>query len=557
MSQSPHRAGQDDASHDTPNAAHHDADDRSAAPEPIAAPDMRPSSQAAMPNAEIELKLLCDPEQLIELSHSAVVSRYARDGGTQADLTNIYYDTPDHVLQGLGAVLRVRSDGKRFVMTLKMSDRDHGKPLERIEWNIPVSSMQPEHAALSPILPKALFEKIGNAPLNPVFSTLVRRETRILGTPLGTVELAMDRGRIVAGDRSREISEIELELVDGRTEAIFLLAQELMADAALRPTIYSKSAAGFDLALDNPPHIAVAPKPALDGRATLDQVVERILHAAYLHLLESQPAAEDGRNPEGIHQFRIALRRLRSVLGLMQSMAPSPQMDAIAKEAKWLLSGLSDARDWAVFLTETLPAIAGACPSIDGFDALRGVAEGHRSKAHAAARAAITDPRTGRFQIALGLWIERKGWRAGLSQKERSVLMAPARGLAAQALAALHRKALKRGRHFKTLSPEQRHRLRIAIKKLRYAADFLLPLIGKGKGRRRYADRLARLQDHLGRSNDLAVMERLVRQVMTGAVPVAVHDAAGALLGWQAAIVSRDDAELRAAWKSFKDSDSP
>lgn len=200
MSQSPQRAGQDGASHDTPVAAHINAADQAAVRGPADAP---PSSHAAAPNAEIELKLLCDPEQLIELPNSAVLSRYARDAGKKADLTNIYYDTPDHALRSLGAVLRVRSDGKRFVMTLKMSNRSHGRPLERMEWNIPVSSMQPEPAALARVLPKTSFEKIENAPLNPVFSTLVRRETRMLDTPLGTVELAMDRGRIVAGDRSR------------------------------------------------------------------------------------------------------------------------------------------------------------------------------------------------------------------------------------------------------------------------------------------------------------------------------------------------------------------
>ena len=42
-----------------------------------------------------------------------------------------------------------------------------------------------------------------------------------------------------------------------------------------------------------------------------------------------------------------------------------------------------------------------------------------------------------------------------------------------------HAKVFKRGRRFKSLPPEERHRVRLAIKKLRYVADFLLPLYGQ------------------------------------------------------------------------------
>ena len=271
--------------------------------------------------------------------------------------------------------------------------------------------------------------------------------------------------------------------------------------------------------------------------------------------MESQPAAEDGRNPEGLHQYRVALRRLRSVLGLMRSIAPSSQLDAFREDTRWLMSDLNDARDWDVLTTETLPVISQACPSVRGFDAFGTLAREHRRKARDKARGAITDPRTGRFQIALGLWVERKGWRADASPEGLALLAAPARGFAATVLEKLQRKALKRGRGFKKLSPEKRHKLRIALKKLRYAADFLLPLFGKRQHRRHYAKTLASLQDQLGRYNDMAVMERLVRQIMKRKVPVAAHGAAGALLGWQASSLDRNDADLLSAWKGFQSMD--
>ena len=222
--------------------AHADADYGLVPDAPNAAGATVPSHGAA-PNSEIELKLLCSLEQLAELANSPVISQCARDDGETIDLTAIYYDTPDFALLKSGDVLRVRTDGERCVMTLKR--QGNGKALERAEWNAPVSSMEPDLAALSQFLPAETLTRIGNASLNPVFSTEVRRHTRMLETPLGTVELAIDRGRIVAGERSEEISEIELELMDGRTEAIFQLAQELMSGVALRPSILSKSARGI------------------------------------------------------------------------------------------------------------------------------------------------------------------------------------------------------------------------------------------------------------------------------------------------------------------------
>ncbi len=509
-----------------------------------------------MPTAEIELKLLGDREDLADFAGSPTVARYARDAGSHTDLIATYYDTADLALRKSGAVLRVRTDGKRSIMTLKSSPAK-GNGLERTEWTAPVQSMEPDLAALSQFLSPETFAKLEDAPLGPVFKTEVRRCTRMLDTPLGTVELAVDRGRIVAGERSEDIDEIELELMDGDIAAIFQLAQELASHAPLRPSIRSKAARGFDLALDDPPQITKAPKLKFDDQATLDQALGDILRSMLQHQMENQPAAEDGRNPEGLHRYRIALRRLRSVLGLMRSIAPSSQLDTLQDDARWLMSSLNEARDWDVFITETLPAISQTCPAVDGFDVLERAAQERRRKAHDTARTAITDPRTGRFQIALGLWVEQAQWRAGAAPAALRVLDAPGRRFAAGVLRKLRSKVLKRGRNFRKLSQEERHELRIALKKLRYASELFLPLFKDSKGKQRYARTLASLQDHLGRSNDLAVMEGLVQRMTKGKLPMAGHRAAGALLGWRAASLDRDDPDLLSAWKHFQAADLP
>jgi CHAD domain-containing protein len=66
-----------------------------------------------------------------------------------------------------------------------------------------------------------------------------------------------------------------------------------------------------------------------------------------------------------------------------------------------------------------------------------------------------------------------------------------------------------RGRRFKSLKAEQLHRLRLAAKRLRYVADFLLPLYEDRKSVRRFSRKLADLQEELGSNNDMAVTASL------------------------------------------------
>ncbi|WP_165899852.1 CHAD domain-containing protein [Borborobacter arsenicus] len=308
-----------------------------------------------------------------------------------------------------------------------------------------------------------------------------------------------------------------------------------------------------DAAPADRPAVAKAPGQArFDTDATLDTVLDFILRSALRRLRESQPAARDSNDPEGIHQYRIGLRRLRSVLGMMRPIVPSWQLESLRGEAKWLMSALNEARAWDVFATETMPPAMRDHPSVEGFDALLEAAESHRKAARDKARAAISSPRTAHFHIALGLWVEQGAWRDEATPESHGMLAGPARDFAAEILGRLHRKTLKRGRHFKRLTPQERHRLRLAFKKFRYTADFFLPLYGKRRKARLLAKTLAKAQDEFGHFNDLAVSEDLVRQIIGGAIPVEAQRAAGALLGWRLRQLELADKHLRSAWKRFR-----
>jgi triphosphatase len=188
---------------------------------------------------------------------------------------------------------------------------------------------------------------------------------------------------------------------------------------------------------------------------------------------------------------------------------------------------------------------------------VREIAEQSRHNGYVVVRAALTDRCVGRFELALGAWIEQRGWRCDVSGDHLSELAAPAIDFAMHVLAKQHDRVLKRGRHFKRLALEARHDLRLAVKKLRYTADFFLPLFAEEGAAKRYARRLSRLQERLGRYNDAGTTRHLMAELARDAMPAPAREAVGAVLGWQACRLASAETEARTAWRDFRDASRP
>jgi CHAD domain-containing protein len=227
----------------------------------------------------------------------------------------------------------------------------------------------------------------------------------------------------------------------------------------------------------------------------------------------------------------------------------SDALEALRSDASWLAASLSAARSWDIFQGETLPAVAGSCVAIAGFDVLGEGAEERRRNAYGEARLALADARSARFVIRLGGWIETRGWRDDIGPEHLPLLAEPAFSFARRIMAIHHAKVLKRGRHFKSMTAQERHRLRLAVKKLRYVADFLLPLCTDRKSAKQFTSRLADLQDELGAFNDMATTGSLLASLVETAADSGA--AAAAIAGWQAHAMVGAEARLRDAWRDF------
>lgn len=245
------------------------------------------------------------------------------------------------------------------------------------------------------------------------------------------------------------------------------------------------------------------------SRSTLDDAIAAVVKSCRDHWQANLPAALEGRNPEGVHQVRVGLRRFRSALSLFRKFIPENQRAWLNAEAKWLANQLGPVRDLDVFLSDLTARFEGA-KDAENTAALAAAVRVVHTKAQSTAAAALRGTRMRRFAARLDTWLDGHGWYADENEIPN---------LASFARETLNKRMRKIGEmavRAKTLTVPERHELRIAVKKVRYSLEFLSSAL-PAKRVARTASVLKRLQDSLGHLNDLDVAERTIALASKGA----------------------------------------
>ena len=497
---------------------------------------------------EVELKLSIPPERLAGLMRSPRLRAPASNRAVTRALRNVYYDTSKLALRDQGMVLRVREAGRRYVQTLKVASGSPVGLFRRREWETPLLQPQPDLSRLR------RFPDL-HGPLSPVFRSEIRRTTRTL--QLGnraSVEVAIDRGAVETPNAAAPVCEIELELRNGDADALFDLALALNEMAPLRLMTASKSDRGYLMLRGGQVESSRAAPLRLETAMTAGDALSAMLRHGLGHLLANEAAARQGLDPEGVHQMRLALRRLRSALAAFRTLMPQDTTERLRGELKWLAGELTSARDLDVFLEELHAPLLAAFPQDAGLQQLGALARTARAAAYERVRAVCGTTRYTALLIKLSRLAETRGWQEQLGPEAVTGLGAPALEFASDLLSQRHQKARKRGRRLRALSTDERHVLRLAVKKLRYAADAFRTLY-VGEATRGYLKRLARLQDQLGFLNDLETACGLVDRFVSenGAQDATrLARAGGLLIGWHARRAKRATRRLGKDWKMFK-----
>lgn len=503
---------------------------------------------------ETELKLRIPPSAVVQVSGHPLF-KTAGDESVET-LNAVYYDTPDYDLQRRGATLRVRREGDQWIQTVKWSGSAIGGLHQRNELESPVPGPAPDCAKIVHPELDALFRSVHlTAALQAVFETRITRSKRMLAIDGATIEASLDRGEIRCGGHADAVSELELELKRGSPAVLFDVALTIAAKAPVHLENRSKAERGYALARGEAPAPQRGVPAALDPGMSVSDAFAAIAWSMLTHVQANEQGVLAGKDEECLHQMRVALRRLRSAISAFSSVLPAASRAPIARELKWLGGALGPARDWDVFVTETLPPISEAYKDHTALEVLTAEARSRRIAAQGVMRRAVRSRRYQKGLIGLAAWIAAQAWRESAQVAGRAALDAPVRAYAQGELEARYERVRTRGRKLKELSGPELHQLRIAIKKLRYSVDFFATLFDAGKVRV-LRSRLSRLQDTLGTINDAATMRSLLDHGFGEGRSAAAAEARGILSGWSAGRGDALKSDLDRAWKAFRRSET-
>ncbi len=499
---------------------------------------------------EIELKLLVARGDLDRVLTAGAVERRSRGPARTSELTSVYFDTPDGHLLSRGLALRLRRSGGRWLQTLK-SDAAQGArgaaglhAREEYEWA--VAGRRIDFALLAKTPYGSVFaSRRTREDLRPAFSTRFRRTALRLDLEGGAqAELCTDLGWIRAGNARAPICEVEIELDPGAggPAALFAFARALLEEVPFRLGAMSKAERGYAIARGDRPR----PRKAEDVALHADMNRAGALFAIARACLAQVHANEDGflsdRDPEFLHQLRVGYRMLRVALAMPEDPDWRAAREPLREELRWLFSAIGPARNWDVFLTEVLPPLLQRERGDAGLAAFRARCLRRRRRHLAAAREAVRGARYTALLLAIGELL------AGPLPAEAPGQAASARSFASAVIERRDRALRRRGGTLAEASPEDRHRARIAAKKLRYCAEFFAALYPH-KRAGRYVEALSELQDALGAVNDAAICARLIGEA--GASGRVDGRTIGLVQGWVAAAEARAVDGLARAWDGF------
>ncbi len=475
-------------------------------------------------SAEIELKLAlpgADPKRIG--GQLAAIAQLSELPPTEQRLKNLYFDTPEQHLRRAGAALRLRSlrQGRgraRWLQTLKTGDAAGAGGLsQRGEWEASVRSGE-----LDPIVlqgtPWPTLDPDGQLlpQLAPCFETEAVRTLRLYTADDGSrIEVVLDIGSVRAGELRAELCELELELLKGRPDALFELAEHITAELAVLPAPLSKAERGWRL-LDGTSHAPRrARKPELAPETPVLTAAQAVLGEMLGQFTQNLCGIVDSDGAELVHQARVGWRRWRSALWLFKPLLanhPRPDLSGLRP----LLNALGATRDLDVAALESLPQwceayIAGDAERAQQWQTMEAAVAAERRIRRSALLSTLQSPATGQALLQLERWLHalpQAAWTPELAGEAIE-------GWAAWRTKRLHARLqgeVKEMQETDLQSPEgieHQHNVRLLAKRTRYVLEALRAVLPRERTRR-WQDQATELQTSIGAARDLMLLATLL-----------------------------------------------
>ncbi len=505
-----------------------------------------------MPEFTLSLRVAADD---MAKAQSALSAMAGRPRSARTIRTCTYYDTQDEALHRSDLALWVQRQGRRYIQTVTAnaagSDAAHPGGM----WEDIIARRQPDPTA--PECGSRLGSTLAADALTPLFTTVVRRTAFTMEPkPETRVAVAIERGEIrpADGGDAAPIHDIVLALETGDPVVLWDVALRLSEIVPFRIGAASLAERGYRLVGKGKERAPVvyADPIRLDPEMTLDAALQTVGRRCLAMVLGNEDAALAG-NPEGVHQIRVAVRRLSAVLSALKPMLPEEHFRWANSELKWLGKTYASARNWDVFAHDLLAPVTTALPGSRDLERLAKDVATYRRGVYERVHESMQSARYAATELRLSRWFELRGWRDQPVNEDSARLVARLGDVAPGILRRLHRMTRKRARNFAAQTPAERHRLRIGLKKLRYTVEFLESLYDGGTVKR-FIKTVKPLQDDLGYLNDVRSAHALVAELTNGE-DAALERAGGIVLGWHDRGIAESEARTEKHVARFRHAD--
>lgn len=450
------------------------------------------------------------------------------------DLRATYYDTEDLRLARDRITLRYRrgeEGGPRW--TLKLPVRGSSL-VHRDEHDFaPVGRRVPAEAR------SLVTAYVRTASLDPVATIHTkRRRWALRSDDRELAELVDDEVSVLEGRKVvSRFRELEIEAREASITELERIAEVLRSAGAtdLEPIPKAVRAMG--------PRATAAPDPVVDPKVGPDEPAANAVQAALVRgvrrLIEHDSETRLGE-PEGVHQMRVAARRLRSDLRTFEVVLDPAWVETLTIDLKWLAKLLGGVRDMDVLLDR----LHRDANDLEGdlkplFHAL----EGQREVKREALMSGLTGDR---FPAMLDRLMEAAA-APGLTEQAS----APAAEILLAPVAATWKELSPLARKLdESSADDDYHTVRIYAKRTRYASEAVIEVFGKEA--KRYASAAADVQDVLGEHQDAIVARDAILEIARAdEESVDLHLAAGRLAERQDHAARRARARFTSVWSDI------
>jgi CHAD domain-containing protein len=415
------------------------------------------------------------------------------------DLRATYYDTDDLRLARCGTTLRFRAgEDQSEGWSVKLPIATKGQLLDREELYFEGTPREIPPPAAGLVAAYAR-----SASLRAVATLRTKRQRWSLVAPDGR-ELAVltdDQVSVVEGRRVvSRFRELEVESANAKKAELKAIAFALRSTGAVAsepiPKVVRAMGPRATAPSDIPPSRQVSPgEPA---RLAVAEAASNALR----RLVTNDSRARLG-DPEGVHQMRVAARRLRSDLRTFAPLVSPAWAGSLTEELRWAARALGDVRDLDVLRARIEADRSGIEADLDPL--FEWISE-RTTAARSALDAALTSDR---YRALLERMVDAAATPLVTSEAEQ-----PCRAVLPSLVAITWRKLKKEvARLDRNPSDEDLHKVRIRAKRARYAAEAVAPFLDDGDAVARFASGAARIQDILGLHQDAIVTIDAVTQV--------------------------------------------